>query len=613
MTAIKDADKAEEKQPLVEKDADAKDDYDASDSDGDEHRSDEESDEDTVHRQGVREERKRMEDALAEDERFTRPAVPVWKRAGLLVALGLLVWAALALREYANRPPTIIYASRYSEEFKYRPAASPIITETLRDGRLRVRGAAPTTSIKPTPTQTATSKPGRKRRGKKRSKAKKSTKPRQAGIHKLRIAFQAPIKTFLASPLLADDVTVLVYSQGLLTKISADFFPSLIAVTKMSIPPSKRHGIFCRFRSAFVRCTARSTGPNRRMASSNISAARTDTAQHAWPTRIQGALPDTAPPSVRDKSLPEIPWTRGSVEVAAPLTLQDGMQSFAQDDPKQKNSIPFPTMQAEPSSPTVTRLSLAEGLGEFNLPSHILTGLAAHVDYDSALSASPPASPPSPDAHAIGDASSPPATFRRTLAHKDGRKPLRPASSDDLDDPAPAFLDNNLENDRQHDSRPTSDFASPEAQPGTPEDQSAAQVADMPGNLTRAFVHVGKTPDDRLPGLMLRIVVGSQTAGNPLFDDALANASRACAIYGHELTQLSLTILHIQIDDGRDSLNAVLEYLQEHLRHLDQRACLCVDPVAVSARGRMYLWRSLDRLSGDKSERAARYDTVLRT
>ncbi|KAL1674517.1 hypothetical protein EV122DRAFT_281937 [Schizophyllum commune] len=175
MTAIKDADKAEEKQPLVEKDADAKDGYDVSDSDGDEHRSDE-SDEDTAHRQRVREERKRMEDALAKDERFTRPAVPVWKRAGLLVALGLLVWAALALREYANRPPTIIYASRYSEEYKYRPAASPIITETLRDGRLRIRGAAPTTSIKPTPTQTSTSKPGRKRRGKKRSKAKKSTK-----------------------------------------------------------------------------------------------------------------------------------------------------------------------------------------------------------------------------------------------------------------------------------------------------------------------------------------------------------------------------------------------------------------------------------------------------
>lgn len=30
----------------------------------------------------------------------------------------------------------------YSEEHKFRPAASPVITETLRDGRLRIRGAS---------------------------------------------------------------------------------------------------------------------------------------------------------------------------------------------------------------------------------------------------------------------------------------------------------------------------------------------------------------------------------------------------------------------------------------------------------------------------------------
>lgn len=30
---------------------------------------------------------------------------------------------------------------RYSDEFKYRPAASPIITEKLKDGRIRIRGA----------------------------------------------------------------------------------------------------------------------------------------------------------------------------------------------------------------------------------------------------------------------------------------------------------------------------------------------------------------------------------------------------------------------------------------------------------------------------------------
>lgn len=31
----------------------------------------------------------------------------------------------------------------YSDEFKYRPAASPVITEYLKDGRIRLRGATP--------------------------------------------------------------------------------------------------------------------------------------------------------------------------------------------------------------------------------------------------------------------------------------------------------------------------------------------------------------------------------------------------------------------------------------------------------------------------------------
>jgi hypothetical protein len=39
--------------------------------------------------------------------------------------------------------PDVVYAQRYSKEFKYRPAASPIVTERLKDGRTRVRGAQP--------------------------------------------------------------------------------------------------------------------------------------------------------------------------------------------------------------------------------------------------------------------------------------------------------------------------------------------------------------------------------------------------------------------------------------------------------------------------------------
>ena len=32
---------------------------------------------------------------------------------------------------------------RYSKDYKFRPAASPVITETLKDGRTRLRGALP--------------------------------------------------------------------------------------------------------------------------------------------------------------------------------------------------------------------------------------------------------------------------------------------------------------------------------------------------------------------------------------------------------------------------------------------------------------------------------------
>jgi len=36
----------------------------------------------------------------------------------------------------------ICVVHRYSDEFRYRPAASPVITEYLKDGRIRLRGAS---------------------------------------------------------------------------------------------------------------------------------------------------------------------------------------------------------------------------------------------------------------------------------------------------------------------------------------------------------------------------------------------------------------------------------------------------------------------------------------
>ncbi|KAH9930079.1 uncharacterized protein B0H18DRAFT_995140 [Fomitopsis serialis] len=66
-----------------------------------------------------------------------------WRRLALITFLLLSLWLVWAVRKHANRPK-IIYAERYSAEYKYRPAASPILTEILKDGRTRLRGAVPT-------------------------------------------------------------------------------------------------------------------------------------------------------------------------------------------------------------------------------------------------------------------------------------------------------------------------------------------------------------------------------------------------------------------------------------------------------------------------------------
>lgn len=58
---------------------------------------------------------------------------------------------------------------RYSKDHKFRPAASPVITETLRDGRVRVRGAHPTPTELPKPLkkQASTGKVSGKKRNRK--------------------------------------------------------------------------------------------------------------------------------------------------------------------------------------------------------------------------------------------------------------------------------------------------------------------------------------------------------------------------------------------------------------------------------------------------------------
>lgn len=63
---------------------------------------------------------------------------------------------------------------RYSKEHKFRPAASPVITETLKDGRTRLRGSYPTPTTTATPLSTAGSK--KRRRPGRAGGAKKKTR-----------------------------------------------------------------------------------------------------------------------------------------------------------------------------------------------------------------------------------------------------------------------------------------------------------------------------------------------------------------------------------------------------------------------------------------------------
>ncbi|OBZ72198.1 Casein kinase I isoform alpha [Grifola frondosa] len=85
-----------------------------------------------------------LHERLYSDPRFNPPTPSPWKRAALLAFVVFLIWLSFSLRLSKPRQPEVVHATRYSKEYKFRPAASPIVTEQLKDGRVRVRGAAPT-------------------------------------------------------------------------------------------------------------------------------------------------------------------------------------------------------------------------------------------------------------------------------------------------------------------------------------------------------------------------------------------------------------------------------------------------------------------------------------
>ncbi|KAJ7575524.1 hypothetical protein C8J56DRAFT_971476 [Mycena floridula] len=109
------------------------------------------------------------------DPRFIQPTPAAWKRVALLAFVVALFWVAISMRAGQSRKNMIVHASRYSKEHKFRPAASPVVTETLSDGRVRVRGAQPTASTTPTPIPKVKAKK-RSAKGTKRSTHNKKKK-----------------------------------------------------------------------------------------------------------------------------------------------------------------------------------------------------------------------------------------------------------------------------------------------------------------------------------------------------------------------------------------------------------------------------------------------------
>ncbi|KAF9459778.1 hypothetical protein BDZ94DRAFT_1267344 [Collybia nuda] len=162
----------DENEPLVLSESDI-----GSESDLTENESDTASEHDEKSSQSLGSERRDQPPIL--DPRFNQPAPSPFKRTALIFFTIFLFWVAFSMRRSlweGKKAPKVIYASRYSKEHKFRPAASPIITETLKDGRIRIRGAGPTATPTPTPKTMKAKRKGKGRKAARKVARKSSTR-----------------------------------------------------------------------------------------------------------------------------------------------------------------------------------------------------------------------------------------------------------------------------------------------------------------------------------------------------------------------------------------------------------------------------------------------------
>jgi len=120
-------------------------------------------------------------DSEPADTGFLQPPVSRFNRT-FLISLALLCWLAFSMLTNllnAKTKPKVIHASRYSKEYRFRPAASPVVTETLKDGRTRLRGALPEqTAITPPPVVKKQKRPRAGKAGRKSNSSGTKSKPR---------------------------------------------------------------------------------------------------------------------------------------------------------------------------------------------------------------------------------------------------------------------------------------------------------------------------------------------------------------------------------------------------------------------------------------------------
>ncbi|KAI0701207.1 hypothetical protein BC835DRAFT_1265250 [Cytidiella melzeri] len=81
---------------------------------------------------------------LRADPRFNPPIPSAWTRAALVAFVICLMYFAVTLRKTLAQAPETVQVQRYSDEYQFRPAASPVITEYLPNGNVRLRGAQAT-------------------------------------------------------------------------------------------------------------------------------------------------------------------------------------------------------------------------------------------------------------------------------------------------------------------------------------------------------------------------------------------------------------------------------------------------------------------------------------